>query len=77
MVQTLVSAGADVNHPTATLSTPLRAACFDGRLDIVQYLVEHGADIHLANKYNNTCLVSVPAWEWTIKLIEKRRKREK
>ena len=57
MVQTLVSAGADVNHPTATLSTPLRAACFDGRLDIVQFLVEHGADIHLANKYNNTCLV--------------------
>ncbi|XP_043223014.1 protein fem-1 homolog B-like isoform X2 [Amphibalanus amphitrite] len=57
VVQTLVSAGADVNHPTATLSTPLRAACFDGRLDIVQYLVEHGADIHLANKYNNTCLM--------------------
>ena len=58
VVQTLIAAGADVNHPTATLSTPLRAACFDGRLDIVQYLVEHGADIHLANKYNNTCLVS-------------------
>ena len=58
VVQTLVAAGADVNHPTATLSTPLRAACFDGRLDIVQYLAEHGADIHLANKYNNTCLVS-------------------
>ncbi|XP_037080986.1 protein fem-1 homolog B-like [Pollicipes pollicipes] len=57
VVRTLVAAGADVNHPTATLSTPLRAACFDGRLDIVQFLVEHGADIHQANKYNNTCLM--------------------
>lgn len=46
-----------MNHATKTLSTPLRAACFDGRLDIVKYLVRHGADIHKANKYNNTCLM--------------------
>lgn len=57
MVKTLVKAGADVNHATLTNSTPLRAACFDGRLDIVKYLTEHGADIHIANKYNNTCLM--------------------
>ncbi|XP_071442491.1 protein fem-1 homolog B [Hetaerina americana] len=57
VVKLLVEAGADVNHPTATESTPLRAACFDGRLDIVQYLVENSADIHCANKYNNTCLM--------------------
>lgn len=53
----LVKAGADVNHPTKTNSTPLRAACFDGRLDIVKYLTYHKADIHIANKYNNTCLM--------------------
>lgn len=57
MVKTLVKAGADVNHATLTNSTPLRAACFDGRLDIVKYLTEHGGDIHIANKYNNTCLM--------------------
>lgn len=28
-----------------------------GRMDIVQYLVTHGADINLANAYNNTCLM--------------------
>lgn len=53
----LVKAGADVNHPTKTNSTPLRAACFDGRLDIVKYLTYHKANIHIANKYNNTCLM--------------------
>lgn len=46
-----------MNHPTSTNSTPLRAACFDGRLDIVKYLIDHYADIHMANKYNNTCLM--------------------
>ncbi|XP_045483090.1 protein fem-1 homolog B isoform X1 [Harmonia axyridis] len=56
-VKILVSAGADVNHPTKTKSTPLRAACFDGRLDIVKYLVMHKADFNIANKYNNTCLM--------------------
>ena len=57
VVKTLVKAGANVNHPTKTNSTPLRAACFDGRLDIVKYLTEHQANIHIANEYNNTCLM--------------------
>lgn len=35
----------------------MRAACFEGRLDIVEYLVAHGANLHLANQYNNTCLM--------------------
>jgi len=57
IVQSLVSAGADVNHVTKTNSTPLRAACFEGRLDIVRFLCENKADFHIANKYNNTCLM--------------------
>lgn len=57
MVRLLVSHHANVNHTTITNSTPLRAACFDGRLDIVRYLVEHHADISITNKYNNTCLM--------------------
>lgn len=48
---------ANVNHTTITNSTPLRAACFDGRIDIVRFLVEHHADISITNKYNNTCLM--------------------
>ena len=40
LVEALVNAGADVNHVTRTNSTPLRAACFEGRLDIVKYLCE-------------------------------------
>nr|XP_034191948.1 protein fem-1 homolog B [Osmia lignaria] len=57
VVKTLVKAGANVNHPTKSLSTPLRAACFDGRLDVVKYLIEHNADINISNQFNNTCLM--------------------
>ena len=52
-----MEAGADVNHVTRTNSTPLRAACFEGRLDIVEFLCENKADFSIANKYNNTCLM--------------------
>nr|XP_032809291.1 protein fem-1 homolog B [Petromyzon marinus] len=53
----VAEAHANVNHITVTSSTPLRAACFDGRLDIVRLLVEHRADVSIANKYGNTCLM--------------------
>ena len=60
IVKFLVKSGADVNHTTKSNSTPLRAACFDGRADIVKYLIEEGkADFNIANKFNNTCLASL------------------
>lgn len=46
-----------MNHQTKTLSTPLRAACFQGRLDIVSYLVAQGAEVNMTNAYNNTSLM--------------------
>merc|ERR1712226_492761 len=46
-----------VNSVTKTNSTPLRAACFDGHFEIVKYLVEHGADIEVANRHGHTCLM--------------------
>jgi len=57
VIKILVRAGAQVDHPTCKLSTPLRAAVYGGRLDIAEYLVAHGADINSANNYNNTCLM--------------------
>lgn len=57
VLKTLVKAGANVNHTTKTNSTPLRAACFNGRLDIVKYLINHQADINIPNMFNNTCLM--------------------
>ena len=51
-------------------STPLRAACFDGRLDIVKYLVETGkGDLNIANKFNNTCLM-IAAFKGHLKVLE-------
>ena len=65
----LVRAGADVNHLTKTNSTPLRAACFDGRLDIVKYLTDHDANIHITNKYNNTCLM-IAAYKGHVDIVQ-------
>jgi Fem-1 homolog b len=67
-VKTLVGFKANVNHLTRTNSTPLRAACFDGRLDIVKYLTDHSADINIANKYNNTCLM-IAAYKGHIDIV--------
>ena len=50
MARLLVGAGANVNCLTKkTLSSPLRAACHGGFLEMVQLLVEHGADIEIGN----------------------------
>ncbi|XP_041818595.1 ankyrin repeat domain-containing protein 22 isoform X1 [Chelmon rostratus] len=39
-----------------TGDTPLIAACRHGNLRVVQYLLENGADVHLTNKKQRTCL---------------------
>lgn len=43
LVKLLVKRGAKVNSITKTNSTPLRAACFDGHMDIVTFLRNNGA----------------------------------
>lgn len=50
-------AGANINQTTNTSSTPLRGACYDGHLEIVKYLVQHGADIEVANQHGHTSLM--------------------
>lgn len=59
MVKMLVEEfGAEVDHSTVTNSTPLRPACFDGFLEVVEYLVSKGASVNTpTNYYNNTCLL--------------------
>ncbi|CAF1295654.1 unnamed protein product [Didymodactylos carnosus] len=57
IVQRLIVYGAQINHCTASNSTPLRVACYRGLLDIVQYLVEHNADINIAKMSGHTCLM--------------------
>lgn len=37
VIKLLVQYGANVNHKTKTLSTPLRAACFDGMIVSITY----------------------------------------
>ena len=43
MVVKLIDLGANVNSTTSTNSTPLRAACYDGHLEVAKLLLEMGA----------------------------------
>jgi len=58
VLKRLVELGADVNAASDSGSTPVRSACFMTHLDIVQYLVDHGADIHKPNINGGTCLIN-------------------
>ena len=57
-VKLLVEHGAQVNYVTATNSTALRCACWNGNMDMVRYLVDKGGDIHIAREHNDTNLLS-------------------
>lgn len=48
---------ANVNAQTSTHSTPLRAAAYEGNVQIVQFLVAHGANVDAANKHGHTSLM--------------------
>ena len=71
VVKCLVRRGANVNSISDTGSTPVRSACFMTHLDIVQFLVESGADILRANYNGGTCLInsvqSVPLCEFLLR----------
>ena len=49
----LIQKGADINDTQSTGSTPLHAASFYGNELVVQFLLNHGANANLKNKYNN------------------------
>jgi tetratricopeptide (TPR) repeat protein len=70
VVKCLVRKGANVNSISDTGSTPVRSACFMTHLDIVQFLVQSGADILKANYNGGTCLInsvqSVPLCEYLL-----------
>ena len=44
-----MEAGADINHPNETNSTPLRAASYHNRVEVIVYLLNQGADISISN----------------------------
>lgn len=39
------------------MSTPLRAGCFNGHLEIVEHLTEHGANFNVTDIDNIICLM--------------------
>jgi ankyrin repeat protein len=47
-VTALLDAGADINFKSAILQTPLHYAAHTGKCDIVELLIQRGADINAA-----------------------------
>ena len=50
----LIDYSADVNYKAYQLITPLMSATRSGRYNIAKFLIERGADIHLAGHLNRT-----------------------
>ncbi|KAF4946016.1 hypothetical protein FGADI_11520 [Fusarium gaditjirri] len=55
-VQYIVKRGANVNHQYLDYGSALHQACRAARFDIIKFLVEHGANVNLANDYLGTPL---------------------
>lgn len=45
----------DVDGKNSIGNTNLMIACFFGNLNVVKYLVKHGADLNMQNDYGHTC----------------------
>jgi len=56
-VHALVEKGVDVNALNNKGQTALHLAAPIGRYSLVKYLVEHGADVHIKDKFHKTPLV--------------------
>ncbi len=56
IVQTLVTAKADVNQVDANGITPLIAAITNNHVDVARFLIDHGADIKASDWYGRTPL---------------------
>lgn len=72
VVKQLIRLGSCINSLSDTGSTPVRSACYMTNMDIVHYLVEHGADIKKPNYNGGTCLInSVQSVQLCMYLISK------
>ncbi|CAC5366320.1 unnamed protein product [Mytilus coruscus] len=61
IIKLLTEHGADVNGPTSVQSTPLISACGLLNIPIVEYLVEHGANIRKTTEKGYSCLMAAVA----------------
>ena len=56
-VEMLTEAGAEVNKPTSTGSTPLRGVAFNRHCGVMEVLIKNGADLHSANVHGQSPLL--------------------
>ena len=58
IVGALLRYGAEINATSDTQSTPVRSACYMTNVDVVKFLIKHGADVHKPNINGGTCLIN-------------------
>jgi ankyrin repeat protein len=69
-VKALLDSGADINQPGAgDYTTPLLIAAINGRFDLAQFLLAHGADPRLAAANGVTPLYAVINCQWAQKAL--------
>ncbi len=54
VIEEAITCGSNVNHVAPSGATAFQGACIAGHPSVVQYLLDHGADIHIGN----SCLYS-------------------
>lgn len=58
VVKLLVRLGANINSISDSGSTAVRSACFMSNVEVVQFLLESGADFSKPNFNGGTCLIN-------------------
>lgn len=58
VVKLLVRLGANINSLSDSGSSPVRSACFMSNIEVVQFLINAGADFSRANFNGGTCLIN-------------------
>lgn len=59
MVQLLLDEGANINHPSTKYGNALHYACLNGDTEILQILLESGADVSTSNENHGTLAATI------------------
>jgi ankyrin repeat protein len=66
----LVNKRSDNNDVLFGGGTPLQVAAYAGRVDVVKFLLDHGANIHDRSEWKNTEAVEKAAWTGGADVVE-------
>ena len=69
VLQALIAAGADAQHPDATGTTALMAAAINPNADITQTLLDAGAEVDARDDWGGTALLGAAAFNQNLDVV--------